>query len=64
MVEQVFQNVYDTAKLTLNAGYNLKSPESTDFSTETYVMGAQKNRLIEHPKHMFKLTNKKMMKID
>ena len=32
------------------------------FSTKTYVVGAQKNRLneIEHPKHMFKLMGKEI----
>ena len=27
-------------------------------STKTYVVGTQKNRLNEHPKHMFKLIEK------
>ena len=33
------------------------------FSTETYVVGSQKNRLIEHPKQKFKLMDKKLFTI-
>ena len=33
------------------------------FSSKTYVVGAQKNRLNEHPKHMFKLMGKKIITI-
>ena len=40
------------------------------FSTKTYVVGTQKNRLdetvlcsFEHPKHMFKLMDKKIIAI-
>ena len=29
---------------------------------KTYVVGTQKNRLNEHPKHMFKFMGKKMIK--
>ena len=29
----------------------------------TYVVGTQKNHLNEHPKHMFKLMNKKIITI-
>ena len=32
------------------------------FSTKTYVVGTQKNRLDEHPKYMFKLMDKKIDK--
>ena len=31
------------------------------FSTKTYVLGAQKNRLIEHPKHNFRFLGKKII---
>ena len=33
------------------------------FSTKTYVVGTQKNHLNEHPKHMFKLMDKKIIAI-
>ena len=33
------------------------------FSTKTYVVGTQKNRLDELPKHMFKLMDKKIVTI-
>ena len=33
------------------------------FSSKTYVVGTQKNRLKEHPKHIFKLMGKKIIKI-
>ena len=33
------------------------------FSSETYVVGTQKNRLNEHPKPMFKLMGKNIIKI-
>ena len=32
-----------------------------NFSTKTYVVGSQKNRLNEHPKQMFKLMDKKIL---
>ena len=33
------------------------------FSTKTYVVGSQKNRLNEYPKHMLKLMGKKIFTI-
>ena len=33
------------------------------FLNKTYVVGTQKNRLNEHPKHMLKLIGKKIFKI-
>ena len=33
------------------------------FLTKTYAVGAQKNRLIEHLKHMFKFRDKEMITI-
>ena len=33
------------------------------FSTKLYVVGTQKNRLNEHPKHMFKLMGKEISAI-
>ena len=33
------------------------------FSTKTCVVGTQKNRLDEHPKHMLKLMGKKIITI-
>ena len=32
-------------------------------STKVYVVGTQKNRLIEHPRHTFKLMDKKTIAI-
>ena len=34
-----------------------------NFSSKTYVLGTQKNRLNEHPKHMFKLMGKNIIAI-
>ena len=33
------------------------------FSTKTYVVGTQKNRFIEHPKHNFNLMGKEIITI-
>ena len=40
-----------------------KESNQTIFSIKTYVVGTQKNCLNEHPKHMYKLMDKKIITI-